>query len=171
MSKKALLASSLLAGLFSTPVSAAEFKVDEDVGCYSGPVHLIQHADGYLSGSFEIVNMRMLKYSGNSPVNMPTFFSAHCVGVFTVVNGEPEVNGSCEATDGSSDRFFGLFHRKGDPKKVEGEFHVIHGTGKFAGMTYDIKYKEIGEIPPPGMTNTIGGCDRAVGAGNAPGIK
>ena len=47
----------------------------------------------------------------------------------------------------------------------------MHGTGKFAGMTGDGKYKVIGEIPPPGMTNMLGGCDRAVGTGNAPGIK
>jgi hypothetical protein len=171
MSQKALLTSSLSAGLFSTQVWAVEFKVDEDVGCYVGQVHLIQHGDGYVSGSFDSVNMRMVKYSGNSPVNMATLVSAHCVGTFTVLNGEPEENGSCEATDGSSDRYFVLFHRKGDPKKVEGEFHVIHGTGRFAGMSLDLKYKEIGEIPPPGMTNTIGGCDRAVGTGNAPGIK
>jgi len=171
MSQKALLTSSLLAGLFSTQVWAVEFKVDEDLGCYSGPVHLIQHGDGYVSGSYDVITMRMVKYSGNSPVNMPTLLSARCVGVFTVPNGEPENNGSCEVTDGSSDRYFALFHRKGDPKKVEAEFHVIHGTGKFAGMTLDLKILEIGDISPPGVTNMMSGCNRAVGTGNAPGIK
>jgi hypothetical protein len=89
--------------------------------------------------------------------------SSHCVGTFTVLRGEPEVNGVCEFADAAGDKILQSFARKGDPAKVEGTHRFIHGTGKFAGISGEGKYKIIGEIPPPGMTNMLGGCDHAWG--------
>ena len=38
------------------PASATDFKFDQ-VSCYSGPAHLIQHADGIIAGSYEGTGM------------------------------------------------------------------------------------------------------------------
>jgi hypothetical protein len=157
MSYKTLFVSSVFAALtFSTQVFAAEIKFDGQ-GCYVGQVHLIQHADGFVSGSFDSGNMRLPDQYGNPLV------SGHCVGTFTVINGEAESNGSCEFADAAGDKYLGVFSRKGDPAKVEGNWHVVHGTGKFAGMSEEGKFKTIGEIPPPGMAGMLGGCDHAWG--------
>jgi hypothetical protein len=157
MSYKTLLVSSVFAGLaFSTQVFAAEIKYDNQ-GCYVGQVHLIQHADGFVSGSFDVGNMRLPDQYGN-PMT-----SGHCVGTFMVISGEPEVNGTCEFADAAGDKQFLAFARKGDPAKVEGTGRWLHGTGKYAGISGEGKYKTIGEIPPPGMAGMLGGCDRAWG--------
>src|ERR1700682_3441699 len=79
MSHKVLLASSsLLAGLaFCTQVCAAEGKIDWQ-SCSSGPSHVLQHADGMVSGSYDATGM--------SPGTEGTPFymlSGRCVGSFT----------------------------------------------------------------------------------------
>jgi hypothetical protein len=58
MLHKALLASGVFVGIFSNPVLAAEQKLDNQ-GCYSETAHLIQQGDGFTSGSFENVNVRL----------------------------------------------------------------------------------------------------------------
>ena len=58
MLHKALLASGVFVGIFSNLVLAAEQKLDNQ-GCYSETAHLIQQGDGFTSGSFENVNVRL----------------------------------------------------------------------------------------------------------------
>ena len=157
---KTLLVSSVFAGLaFSTQVFAAEIKFDSQ-GCYASSAsmsHLIQHADGFVSGSFENVNMRLPDQYGNP------MMSGHCVGTFTVISGEQELNGTCEFANAAGDKQFVAFARKGDPAKVEGTIRFLHGTGKYDGINGEGKFKIIGEIPPPGMAGAFGGCDRGWG--------
>lgn len=156
MSKKTLLSSGIFVAFLSAQGFAAEVKYEHQ-GCYAGPVHLIQHADGFVAGSFDIVNMRLPGQEG-SPL-----LSQHCVGSFTVIGGEAESNGICEGVDPDGDKYLVTFARKGDPAKVEGTNRFVHGTGKYAGITGEGKYKSIGDIPPPGMANMMAGCDRAWG--------
>ena len=166
MSKKALLLSGAFVALFSTPGFAAEVKYDSQ-GCYVGPGHLIQHADGFMAGSFDNVTMRLPGQNG-SPL-----LAEHCVGSFMVIGGEPEqLTGVCEGVDPDGDKYLLTFARKGDPTKVEGTVRFVHGTGKYAGVTGEGKFKDIGEnTPAPGVANTSGGCNRAWGTFTAPGMK
>ena len=62
------------------------------------------------------------------------------------------------------DKLFGVFARKGDPTKVEGTIRLVHGTGKFAGVSGWGKYKETGPYPPSGAPNTLDGCFHQWGA-------
>jgi len=157
MSHRAILVSGLFASLFTTQIFAAEIKYD-NYACYVSATHTIQHADGYLSGSFDGV----LTIQG--PESDPFYpMSAHCVGTFTVIGGEQEENGSCQFVNAGGDKFFGVFARKGDPAKVEGTWRFVHGTGKFDGITGEGKYKDTGTYPPSGAANMGNGCNRGWG--------
>ncbi len=143
MSHKVRVASSLLAGLaFCMPVCAAEGKFDQQ-SCYSGSSHVLQHADGFVSGSYDA--------TGVTPGKEGTPFfmlSGRCVGSFTVANGDYNESGACEYQNAAGDKFFGIYARKGDPAKTEGTWHVVNGTGKFAGMSMEGKWMPIGAFPP-----------------------
>ena len=125
----------LLASAFSTQVFAAEVKIDQQT-CYTGPSQIIQHADGILSGSYAVV--------GSSPGMEGTPFrmmSGRCLGAFSDVSGVHDENGSCEFVNAGGDKYFIVYSRKGDPAKTEGTYRVVHGTGKFADISGEGKWK------------------------------
>jgi len=147
----------LLASAFSTQAFAAEVKFDQQT-CYTGPAHLIQHADGMVSGSYAVI--------GTSPGTEGTPFrmmSGQCLGAFSDVSGQHDENGSCEFVDAAGDKFFGVYSRKGDPAKAEGTWRVVHGTGKFADISGGGKWMPIGNFPPSGMPNMFNGCNHEWG--------
>jgi hypothetical protein len=160
MSRMTLVFSSaLLASAFSTQVFAAEVKTDAQT-CYTGPIHLIQHADGILSGSYAVV--------GSSPGVEGTPFrmmSGRCLGAFSDVSGVHDENGSCEFVDAGGDKYFLVYSRKGDPAS-EGTWRVVRGTGKFADMSGGGKWMPIGNFPPSGMPNMFNGCNHEWGSYN-----
>ena len=150
----------LLASAFSTQVFAAEVKFDQQ-SCFAGPIQLIQHADGILSGSYAVI--------GTSPGTEGTPFrmnSGRCLGAFSIVNGQQDENGSCEFVDAAGDKYFLVYARKGDPAKAEGTWRFVHGTGKFADMTGEGKWMPIGTFPDSGMPNMTNGCNRQWGSYN-----
>ena len=56
MSRMTLVFSgALLASAFSTQVFAAEVKFDQQ-SCFAGPIQLIEHTDGILSGSYAVID-------------------------------------------------------------------------------------------------------------------
>jgi hypothetical protein len=63
--------------------------------------------------------------------------SAAPVGSFTIISGD--YDGSCEYWNAAGDKIFSIYARKGDPTKAEGAWHVVHGTGKFAGISMEGK--------------------------------
>jgi hypothetical protein len=149
----------LLASAFSTQVFAAEVIKTDHLNCFAGPIHLIQHADGIVSGSYDVV--------ATSPGTEGTPFrmlSGHCVGAFSNVSGQYDENGSCEWVDAGGDKFLGVFARKGDPAKAEGTWQIVHGTGKFADMSGQGKWMPIGTFPASGMPNMINGCNHDWGS-------
>lgn len=158
MSRKALVVSSVFAGLaFSTHVCAAEDKYDWQ-SCYAGQIHRIQHADGLMSGSYALVGM--MSGTEGSPVHM---MSGRCLGAFSILSGQLDENGSCEFVNAAADKFFGVYARKGDPAKAEGTWHVVHGTGKFADMSMEGKWMPIGAFPPTGEPNMTTSCNHEWG--------
>ena len=156
-----VFSSALLASAFSTQVFAAEAKIDHQ-SCYTGPIHLIQHADGILSGSYAVVGTTPGK-EGEEPFRM---LSARCLGAFSDVSGVHDENGSCEFVDAGGDKYFVVYSRKGDPAKAEGAWRVVHGTGKFADMSGGGKWMPIGNFPPSGMPNMFNGCNHEWGSYN-----
>ena len=145
MSRMILLVSSALrASAFSTQVFAAEGKFDQQ-SCYAGPVHLIQHADGIMSGSYAVVGMT--PGSASDPLEF-RMLTGHCLGAFSIVNGQLDENGTCEYVNPAGDKYFGAYSRKGDPAKAEGTWRYLHGTGKFAGIIGDGHFMPIGPFPP-----------------------
>ena len=156
MLRRTLMASSIFGGLaFSTQVFAAAEVNYDTLGCVVGPVHVIQHADGFMSGSFDLIDT----HADNPREGV---LVGHCVGTFTVIGGEANSNGSCEYVNAAGDKYFGVFARKGGPE-AEGTWRVVHGTGKFADMSEEGKYKSIGEFPPAGVANMISGCNHSWG--------
>ncbi len=150
-----IMVSALAMGLAGSAY-AADFKFDE-VSCYSGPAHLIQHADGMIAGSYE--GTGMMRGTEGTPTHM---LSGRSVGAFTLINGDYNENGSCEFWNATGDKVFGVYARKGDPAKAEGTWHVVDGTGKFAGMTEDSKWIPVTSFPP--VPNVISTCNHEWGA-------
>jgi len=87
--------------------------------------------------------------------------SARCVGAFTLISNDYNENGSCEFWDAAGDKILGVYARKGDPAKAEGTWHVVHGTGKFAGMTQNSKWMPVTNFPP--VANVISTCNHEWG--------
>jgi hypothetical protein len=87
--------------------------------------------------------------------------SGRCVGAFTLINSDYNENGSCEFWNADGDKVLGVYARKGDPAKAEGTWHVVHGTGKFAGMTGDSKWMPVTNFPP--VPNVISTCNHEWG--------
>ena len=152
---------------FLSPVLAAEQKLDNQ-GCYATTSHIIQQGDSFTAGSFENVNVRLPDQYDSAAFPM---LSGRCIGAFTVVSGEVDVNGSCEFGEAAGNKFVVVFARKGDPQKVAGTWRFVGGTGKYADISGQGKFKAIGELPTPGMANWAGGCDHVWGTYIAPGIK
>ena len=97
-------ASALLASAFSTQIFAAEGKFDQQ-SCYAGPIHLIQHADEIqMSGSYAVVGMTPGTASDPTEFRMLT---GHCLGAFSIVNGQLDENGTCEYVNPTGDKYFG----------------------------------------------------------------
>jgi hypothetical protein len=167
MLQKALLVSGAFVGILSNQGLAAERKL-ENQGCYVVTAHVIQQGDRFTSGSFENTNVRL-----PDQIDSAVFpqLSGHCTGAFTVIKGEADEHGSCEFADAANNKFVVVFTFKGDPKKDEGTWQFIGGTGKYDGITGDGKFKTISETPIPGMANATGGCDHVWGTYSAPGIK
>jgi hypothetical protein len=115
----------MVAGLaFSTQVFAAEGKFDMR-SCYSGPSNVVQQGDGITAGSYDVTAM-MPGQEGTPYYNM----SGRCLGQFTIINGDYSETGSCQFWNAGGDKIFGVYTRKGDPAKAEGNWHVVQGTGK-----------------------------------------
>jgi|SRR6516162_1896222 len=153
MSCKALVVSSaLLASCFPIQAFAAEGTYDGR-SCYAVRTQLISHAEGYVAGSEAYVGM--VPDWGGGPFNM---LSARCAGSFVNIGDQVDEHGGCEYVNAAGDKFFGVYARKGDAAKTEGTWHVVHGTGKFDGMTMDGKYMSIGPFPPTGAPNTTTAC-------------
>jgi hypothetical protein len=155
--KRQLMTIACILGLAGSAY-AADFKFDQ-VTCYSGPTHFIQHANGIIAGSFEAIGG--VPGTEGTPMYM---MSGRCVGAFTLINGEVNDNGSCEYWNAAGDKYFGVFARKGDPAKAEGTWHFVNGTGKFAGITGDSKWMSVTNFPP--VPNVLTTCNHEWGTYN-----
>jgi hypothetical protein len=94
--------------------------------CYFGPSYVIQHSKEQMAGSYAATGIAVAP-----PADPFHDTAAQCYGSWTLVDGEYADQGSCEYTDPSGDRFFGVYRRK---NQELGQWRVTGGTGKFAGM-------------------------------------
>jgi hypothetical protein len=154
MSCKTLAAfSALLASSLPMQAFAVEGKYDGQ-SCYTVQTQLISHADGYVAGSEAYVGM-VPDWQGGPLFKM---LSAQCTGSFVNTGDQVDEHGACEYVNAAGDKFFGVYARKGDTAKTEGTWRVVHGTGKFEGMTMEGKYMSIGPFPASGVPNTTVAC-------------
>jgi hypothetical protein len=163
MPHRTILISSVLTGLIlSIPAFGADYKYDNQF-CFVGTAtHVIDHADGYKSGNFDVTGIRM------GPEGDPfRAMAQHCVGQFTIINNEQEDNMRCEAANAAGDKVFGMFTRKFDPRKPmaeqpEASVRILRGTGKFAGITGGEGHSKMTDVISHTPTQ-ISGCAHSWG--------
>ena len=159
MSRITILVLGTFAGL-SIPAFAAEGKLDNKFCFVSKATTLIDAGDGYKVGNFEATGMRV-GLEGDPLAKM----EQHCVGHFTVIAGQEEDTAGCEAVDPAGDKVFAIVIRKFDSTKPiedsEASFRILHGTGKFAGITGEGKSKIVDVISR--THERMAGCSHATG--------
>ena len=145
MSQTTILTSSLCAGLiFSMPALGADYKYDNQFCFVAKTTDVIAHADGFKAGNFKTTGIRM--GAEGDPFRA---MEQHCVGNFTVIGGQQEDNVRCEAENAAGDKVFGVATRKFNPlmpEQSEGSFQIVHGTGKFAGISGEGRSKLVDVI-------------------------
>jgi len=144
----------LLASALATQAFAQEGKYDAQY-CVAGPVQVIAHADGYIAG--------VGTYVGVSPNVFPEQTSWRCTVAWAVIGDQVDSGGTCEFADAAGDKGFGVWSRKGDVQKAEGVWHMVHGTGKFAGMSMDGKFTPIAQWSPQAGASWDAVCNHGWG--------
>src|SRR5215469_4604881 len=123
----------------------AEGKFDNKFCFVSKTTAVIDAGEGYKVGNFEATGIRV-GAEGDPFAKM----EEHCIGHISAKPGEQVDDTSCEAVDAAGDKVFGIAIRKFDPAKPiedsEATFRILHGTGKFAGVTGEGKSKIVDVI-------------------------
>jgi hypothetical protein len=145
MSRFTALVSSVVTGLvFAIPAFGADSKFDNQFCFVSTATHAIVHTDGVKSGNFDTTGIRI------GPEGDPfRAMAEHCVGQFTAINGEQEDIVRCEAVNAAGDKIFAMGSRKFNSlttEQTELSFRIVHGTGKFAGISGEGKSKIVDVI-------------------------
>ena len=104
-----------------------EGNYDVRVGC-SGPSQVLTGVKDHMGGSYLVTCM--------PDAAEGAFFNGvvvQCTGSWTLVTGNYEEHGMCEATDQSGDKYFGVYTKSG---QSDGVWRVTGGTGKYEGMQH-----------------------------------
>jgi hypothetical protein len=121
--------------------------------------HVIEVDNGYKSGNFDVTGIRM------GPEGDPfRAMAEHCVGSFTIMGGHQVDTTRCVAENAAGDKVFGVAIREFDPNNPGdrvGSFRILHGTGKFAGITGEGKHQMTDVISH--TPTQISGCARSWG--------
>jgi hypothetical protein len=146
MSLRTALVPGILTGLvLAVPVFGAEGSFDNKFCFVSKTTAVIDAGGGYRVANFEATGIRVGQ-EGDPFAKM----EEHCIGHLTAIPGEQVDYASCEAFDAAGDKVFGTTIRKFDPAKPiedsESTFRILHGTGKFAGVTGEGKSKIVDVI-------------------------
>jgi hypothetical protein len=138
MRQMTILVSSVCTGLvLSMSAFGADVKYDNTF-CFTSKSTEVIEVGGFKAGNFETHGIRM------GPEGDPfRAMAQHCVGQFTIINGEQEDTVRCEAANAAGDKVFGVATRKFDTAKPggEGSLRILGGTGKFAGISGEGKSK------------------------------
>ena len=132
VSRITVLSFGTIVGLgLSTQAFAAEGKYDNTF-CFTSKATEVIEVGGFKAGNFETHGIRM--GAEGDPFRA---MAQHCVGQFTIINGEQEDTVRCEGANAAGDKVFGVATRKFDTAKPggEGSFRILGGTGKFAGIS------------------------------------
>lgn len=79
--------------------------------------------------------------------------TTQCMGAYVVVDGKPSAWGHCEWLDKDGDKVLLHYARS---EGLAGKFNVVHGTGKYAGLSGTRDYKIIPFPAVPGIRTV---CD------------
>ena len=146
ISRITVLSFGTIVGLgLSMQAFGAEGKFDNKFCFVSRTTAVIDAGGGYKVANFEATGIRV------GPEGDPfAKMEEHCIGHITATPGEQVDDDSCEAVDAAGDKVFVAGIRKSDPAKPiedsEASFRILHGTGKFAGVTGEGKSKIVDVI-------------------------
>lgn len=144
MKRQAAMLLSVLPCLLGAGAVAADLPKEgkyDHHDCYAGPHYMITHSKDQLGGSYTLNGVTVTN-PGNPFYNTLNV----CNGAWTQVDGEYNEIGSCEYTDASGDKFFGVYSRK---NQENGTVRVVGGTGKFAGMALTGLWMPVTDTPQP----------------------
>lgn len=121
--------------------------------CYVGPHYVIAHSKDHMAGSYAATGGSL------APAGDP-FHAASgvCYGAWTLLNGEYSESGACEFTDGSGDRFMGVYSRRNQEKGI---WRMVGGTGKFVGISGSGHFIPGTALPQP--AGQVVACNREIG--------
>jgi len=145
----------LLLGFSNCAVAAdlpKEGKYDHQT-CYVGPHYVIAHSNDHMAGSYAVTGGSL------APAGDP-FHAASgvCYGAWTLLNGEYSESGACEFGDAAGDKFMGVYSRRG---QEQGNWRMVGGTGKFAGMSGTGNFIPGTALPQP--SGQVVACNREIG--------
>ena len=123
--------------------------------CWAGTSNVIVHSKAHIALSYTLTGTSRANKPGG-PFDNQSF---QCVGVTRVMQGTVTGDGICEYVDADGDKFLGRLTRTGNPG---GEWTVINGTGKYAGITSGGTYKFLAQFPTV-REGHFQGCNRATG--------
>ena len=121
--------------------------------CYVGPHYVIAHSKDHMAGSYAA------RGGSLAPAGDP-FHAASgvCYGAWILLNGEYSESGACEFTDGSGDRFMGVYSRRNQEKGI---WRMVGGTGKFVGISGSGHFIPGTALPQP--AGQVVACNREIG--------
>ena len=144
----------LLAIASSSALAAApkegSYKSD---GCFHGQLFMTVHSKDAMGGSYTGITAQHAAGENEFWRNMV----GRCNGAWTLILGEYNELGTCEYTDASGDKLFGIYTRKNQ----DGTWKVLAGTGKFDGI------ESTGSFTPytqfPAITGEAASCFHQLG--------
>jgi hypothetical protein len=129
----------------------------DTTNCWAGQSWTMAHTEQYRAGTYQVTGTGRSNLPGNDRLQ-----SFQCAGVWSVIAGEFTGNGYCETVlDG--DRIFSQTSRVGSTSTTT----LLHGTGKFAGITGSGTSESMGQFPSV-REGTLQGCGRGQGTWKLP---
>jgi len=138
-------------GLVQAPAVAADLapegKYDVRTSC-TGESHILASIKDHTGGSYTATCLP--DAAAGAMYHRTTF---QCFGSWSLITGNYEERGICEAIDASGDKFFGVYAKK---NQDDGTWRVTAGTGKYQGVEMSGLWNVAAQMPSlPGRSANI----------------
>jgi hypothetical protein len=141
----------------SPSAEAAQEGEWDNTSCWAGELWTITHSKQHLAGTYNITGTTRSNLPGNDLLQ-----SFQCAGVWSEIEGELTGNGYCESV-AAGDKIFSKTSRVGSTTTTT----LLHGTGRFAGITGSGTNEDMGRFPTI-REGKIQGCNRGKGTWKLP---
>ena len=143
----------LAAGPLHAGVEVAPNGKYEGTLCIAGPLPAVVQSEKEVAGSFDLIGTIVTK-----PGAIYHLTNIHCLGAWSVIDGQYHETGHCQVVDNDGDKMLGKFTRV----NADGRWDVVSGSGKYAGVTSGGPYGPVGQFPQP-VAGTLQHCNRITG--------